>query len=144
MRRFAGAAIAAVMLLGCAAGGARSRLVQRELNEAARTLPRELAAARREGLPLTPADLRRSPPVPTAQNAAPLYREFVRRWGELATPDRDARDTSLGRVISGKAGEADWRRARETLTEWQPLLTDDGGNPGPAIGGPPDIVIAYP
>ena len=39
-------------------------------------LPAELAAARSEGLPLTPADLRRPYRVPPSENAAPLYRRI--------------------------------------------------------------------
>jgi hypothetical protein len=52
----------------------RDRLLDREYARVAATLPAELAAAKREGIPTEPADLRRNPPVPAALNAAPLYR----------------------------------------------------------------------
>src|SRR5437588_1996068 len=56
----------------------------------ARMLPAELAAAKREGLPLTPADLRPKPPVPDSQNAAPLYRRIDVALRSLPKAAQDA------------------------------------------------------
>ena len=54
------------------------------------TLERQRRAARREGLPLLPEDLRRNPPVPEGQNAAPILRELHRLWESKPEKERDA------------------------------------------------------
>ncbi|HLK60099.1 MAG TPA: hypothetical protein VKU00_26295, partial [Chthonomonadaceae bacterium] len=48
-------------------------------------LPSERAAAKREGLPLTPEALQPSPPVSDAQNAAPRYLEILDAMQRLPT-----------------------------------------------------------
>jgi len=83
----------------------------------ARTLPAELAAARREGLPLTPADLRPNPPVPESQNAAPLYREITRLIG------KDKADgNAFSDYLKGQRDSAATATVRQLLTKWaEPL-----------------------
>lgn len=51
------------------------------------TLERQREAARRDGLPLLPEDLKRTPPVPDEQNAAPLLRELHHLW--RSKPDKE-------------------------------------------------------
>lgn len=46
-------------------------------------LEEQRAGARREGLPLTPDDLRPNPPVPDSQNAGPLLKELTQRYNAL-------------------------------------------------------------
>src|SRR5438034_222891 len=61
----------------------------RSYGPVARTLPAELDAAKREGLPLTAADLRPKPPVPDSQNAAPLYVRIDLRLRGLPKREQD-------------------------------------------------------
>ncbi|WP_395143020.1 hypothetical protein [Armatimonas sp.] len=53
-------------------------------------LERQRSAARREGIPLTPEDLRPNPPIPNAQNAGPLLKELTRRYKVL--PEKESHD----------------------------------------------------
>ncbi len=55
-------------------------------------LEQQRAAARREGIPLTPEDLRPNPPIPDAQNAGPLLKELTRRYGAIPEPEKRAYD----------------------------------------------------
>ena len=56
------------------------------------TLERQREAARRDGLPLLPEDLKRTPPVPDEQNAAPLLRELDKLWESKPEKERNAWD----------------------------------------------------
>src|SRR5438128_1137156 len=49
--------------------------IKKELANGAAALAAERAAAKREGIPVSPADLQK-PPIPAARNAAPLYRQL--------------------------------------------------------------------
>ena len=53
-------------------------------------LERQREAARREGIPLLPEDLRPNPPIPDAQNAGPLLKELTRRYNAL--PEKESHD----------------------------------------------------
>lgn len=55
-------------------------------------LERQREAARRDGLPLLPEDLKRTPSVPEEQNAGPLLRELVRLWNSKPEKERNAWD----------------------------------------------------
>jgi hypothetical protein len=55
-------------------------------------LERQREAARRDGLPLLPEDLKRASPVPEEQNAAPFLRELVRLWKSKPEKERNAWD----------------------------------------------------
>jgi len=84
-RRFWACVLPAIVgLIGLAVGGVWAfRFLNDtfgDIREGARSLPAELAAARREGLPLEPSDLRRKPPVPDSRNAAPFLREMAREY----------------------------------------------------------------
>ncbi len=61
-----------------------------EYKAAARTLPKELAAAKREGVPLTASDLRPTIPVPESQNGAPLYQQIRGAIDSMPNADQDA------------------------------------------------------
>jgi hypothetical protein len=87
-----------------------------DLREAARSLPAELAAAKREGLPLEPADLRRKPPVPDSRNAAPYLREMARECE--ATRARSSAETGdVGAAMRRPGRSAADRQAARDLLE---------------------------
>lgn len=92
-----------------------------EYPRVADTLPAELSAARRDGLPLSPADLRPSPPVPPSQNAAPIYRQIdvaFRARQSLADADGETAAAALRR----SATEADKQKVRAALARWEPQM----------------------
>ena len=86
---------------------------------AASNLPQERAAARREKIPLTPADLRRRPPVPEAQNAAPLYRRIAAALDKRA---RDADAKALDPLRKPGRTDKDREAARRVLARRKPVL----------------------
>ncbi len=55
-------------------------------------LEKQREAARREGIPLTPNDLRPNPPIPDSENAGPLIKELARRYGAIPEPEKRAYD----------------------------------------------------
>ena len=70
------------------------------------TLKQEMAAARRAGLPLTPGELARRPPVRAADNAAPLYRKLDALL--MARPiTQEEADIVEGRALKPDASVAD-------------------------------------
>lgn len=81
----------------------------------AASLPAELDAARKEGLPLDPADLRPTPPVPAELNAAPLYRKIDALWNRNAKANRDADNDALSAVARPAHNETDRSKAREVI-----------------------------
>lgn len=92
------------------------------IQRVARTLPAELAGARREGLPLTPSDLRRlRPPVPPAQNAAEIYRKTQTFFERTPKAARDA-DSNVLAVLLKTRTAVDRNRAREVLARSARLL----------------------
>lgn len=81
-------------------------------------LPAEMAAARRDGLPLGPADLRPNPPVPPSQNAAPLYRQITSLVKARAREEGDA----YSNYLKGPRDSATTSRVKVLLAEWaEPL-----------------------
>jgi len=82
----------------------------------AATLPAELKAARQEGVPLTPADLKRPYPVPAADNAAPLYLSVL----DAPVPAPD--DEAAARVLSSRATEAEKTAVRTLLVRLAPQI----------------------
>ena len=76
---------------------------------AAAKLPEEIKAARREGLPLTPGDLKRLTPVADPVNAALLYRKIV--YPKSTAPQ----DAALSAVASGNATQADRAVVRKLI-----------------------------
>lgn len=112
----------ALILVGLAVwfvGGWLNRLA--EYPRVAATLPAELSAARREKLPLAPADLRPSPPVPASQNAAPLYRQIdaaFRARQSLA----DADGETAGAFLRPTWRSVDRRKVRAALARWEPQM----------------------
>ena len=85
----------------------------------ASNLPQERAAARREKIPLSPADLRRRPPVPAAQNAAPLYRRIAAALNRRAINDDEK---ALDALRKPTRTETDREAARRVLARRKPLL----------------------
>ena len=55
-------------------------------------LEKQREAARREGIPLTPEDLRPKPPIPDSQNAGPLLKELTKRYNALPEAEQSAWD----------------------------------------------------
>ena len=88
----------------------------------ARTLPSELAAARREGLALIPADLRRSPSVPPDQNAAPIYRRIHALFGALGTAERKREEDVRQALRGGAASPKTLGLAARLLSDRAPIL----------------------
>lgn len=92
-----------------------------EYPRVADTLPAELSAARRNGLPLSPADLRPSPPVLPSQNAAPLYRRIdaaFRARQSLA----DADGATAGAFLRPNGRGANRQKVRAALARWEPQM----------------------
>ena len=81
-------------------------------------LPVERAAAKRQGIPLTPEDLIRTPPVPSAQNAAPLYREITASLQQMQPASWDG----VRPVILNQATEADRRMTRLLLDQYRSIM----------------------
>ncbi len=67
----------------------------------AQRLPEELAAAKREGLPLDAADLRRVPPVPPSRNAAPIYVRITQTLNARPKAQADADSAAMGDLLKG-------------------------------------------
>jgi hypothetical protein len=90
------------------------------IRSVARQLPAQRAAAKRLGLPLTPDELRRHPPVPPARNAAVIWTTI------LALPPSDwptnfENDVLLSIVgLDGSSG--DWANAGRILRKYSKLL----------------------
>jgi hypothetical protein len=80
-------------------------------------LPAELAAARKEGLPLHPDDLRPARPIPPQQNAAPIYAQIHRSLQIAPKSDR----LDLPKLARSKS-PADRKKAREVLARRSSLL----------------------
>lgn len=94
-----------------------------EYPRVADTLPAELSAARREKLPLAPADLRPSPPVPASQNAAPLYRRIdaaFRAKQSLA----DADGATAGAFLRPGGQAVNETKVRAALARWEPQMRE--------------------
>ncbi len=87
---------------------------------AARRLPEELAAARREGLPLEPSDLRRTPPVPAGRNAALLYVQMRQMVGATLTAKTD--DEALLRLLKSTSAASDRAGAELLLSRGAALV----------------------
>jgi hypothetical protein len=115
---WAWAAAAITVCLGLALLGLRLKFMQSAplFYQAAATLPNEIKAAKQEGLPMTPADLDRTPAVLDAQNAALLYSQI----GGVNVYPKD--DAYLMAVISGKATDADREAAHRLLVKAAPQL----------------------
>lgn len=114
---------AILLVLAFALGGfllyAGLRVV--EFGRTASRLPQERAAARREGIPLTPADLRRRrPPVPAEQNAAPLYRRIAAALDRQAM-NADAKTLDWLRRPKARTNQ-DREAARRVLARRKPVL----------------------
>jgi len=90
-----------------------------QFGQTANRLPQERAAARREGIPLTPGDLRRSPPVLNSQNAAPLYRRITAALNEKAM---SADVKALDPLRQPGRTDKDRTTARLVLARRKPLL----------------------
>jgi hypothetical protein len=88
----------------------------------ARTLPAEIAAARREGLPLEPNDLRPPSPVPDSQNAAPLYSRITNEFNALPKAQRDAEGETAIAILHTTRTEADRAKARALLLRCAPQM----------------------
>jgi hypothetical protein len=69
-------------------------------------LERQRAAARREGIPLTPEDLRPNPPIPDSQNAGPLLKELTKRYRTLPEKERIAWEKLSGDLLKAPEDEA--------------------------------------
>lgn len=83
------------------------------------SLPRELAAARAEGLPLTPRDLEPVHPVAARLNAALRYVQMARQVREKRS---DPEDKCIVRVASGKGSLADRSATRRAIMRFAPEL----------------------
>ena len=69
-------------------------------------LEKQRAAARREGIPLTPEDLRPNPPIPDSQNAGPLLKELTKRYHALPKQERNDWEKLSGDLLKTPADEA--------------------------------------
>lgn len=86
-----------------------------EYRRVALTLPSQLAGAQREGLPLTPSDLRRAP-VPREQNAAPVYAQIHAAFARAS--DGDAADATLSALLRPERTGKDRGAAAALLRRW--------------------------
>ncbi len=86
-----------------------------EYRRVARTLSSQLAGAQREGLPLTPSDLRRAP-VPREQNAAPVYVQIHADFARAG--DGDAAEATLSALLRPERTGKDRGAAAALLRRW--------------------------
>ena len=82
----------------------------------AATLPGEIEGAKREGLSLTPDDLKRITPVPDSQNAAYLYSQIPA--GNVS----DIEETARWAVVKGTATDAERQKTQRLLEKTAPQL----------------------
>lgn len=85
-------------------------------------LPQEMAAARREGLPLTPQDLRRTPAAPAERNAAPIYAAMVQLLNKGDRSETDNIGDVLNTALSGDPARLDRNAARALLTRYDAVV----------------------
>jgi hypothetical protein len=89
---------------------------EKEYAPVAATLPAELAAARKEGLPTIPEALRPDPPVSDAENAAPLYRSLNAIYKQRGKAEQDADGLFVSSVLKKTSRtEADRQAMRDFL-----------------------------
>ncbi len=86
-----------------------------DLMSGARSLKGELAAARREGLPLEASDLRPDPPVPAHRNAAPFLKEMAKLYWAQSETERNGTGDITTALGSASRSDADREMAREWL-----------------------------
>lgn len=84
----------------------------------AAAVEKERAETRRQGIPLEPEDLKRTPPVPPDQNAAPLYREAFRKLPEIPSDT----DEAVFRILMGEAPEPDFTQVAAKFDALEPWL----------------------
>ncbi len=89
----------------------------------ANSLPAELAAARREGLPLEPSDLRPATPIPDDQNAANVYRAISPKISHLPSIPSD----SIANVAIGDGTTKDIAKVQNYLTHHENQLSQIEG-----------------
>jgi len=103
----------AFILPGAIWFGLRLKKIQ-SFEPVAKRLPVELEAARREGLPLAPGDMRPAQRIPQAQNAAPLYRQLDAALGARSRAVKDEESKVVVLARSHKA--SDKQQARAIIT----------------------------
>jgi len=104
-----GCVIAAMIILPLVGFGVAFYLRGEPYRAAARALPAELAAAKAEHIPLTPADMERAAPVQDKDNAALLYAQLYQPAGIGAAQ----KDVAL--VIADRATAAQRRSASKQV-----------------------------
>lgn len=95
-----------------------TNLLVGDLSELAAAVDRERAETRRQGIPVEPEDLQRTPAVPPDQNAAPLYREAFRKLPEIPSDV----DQAIQRVLRNEALEADFTQVAAKFDGLEPWL----------------------
>lgn len=95
----------------------------KDLASGARSLPHELAAARRDGVPLETSDLRPDPPLPASRNAAP----YIKKLGEVYWSQTESENRRTGEIMDAMASasrrDADRRAARDWLKQRSRIIT---------------------
>ncbi|HTQ08542.1 MAG TPA: hypothetical protein VMI31_00580 [Fimbriimonadaceae bacterium] len=110
-------AIAAIL------GAAVIVVMRRQQADAAKFLADEVAAARREGLPLSRAELLAKYPLPPGQDAAPVYRRVMPRF-KLIEGLNDEHYLSIGKLLEGKANQADIQLVRLRVGDVDPQISE--------------------
>jgi hypothetical protein len=85
-------------------------------------LEKQREAARREGIPLTPDDLRPSPPIPDSENAGPLIKELTKRYNALPETEQKAWDKTYDTFAKATDNSAARAAFRDSLTRYADLI----------------------
>lgn len=110
-----GAVGAGLLLLGQGGVG-----MAQKAKSATPDLAAQRKAARAEGLPLTPVDLKRNPPVPDEENAAFAYQQIMGEMENL--PDWEERTKQLDQWLLGERVEQGSALARKFAADTAPFL----------------------
>ncbi|HTQ11320.1 MAG TPA: hypothetical protein VMI31_14740 [Fimbriimonadaceae bacterium] len=110
-----GFAILAIVCI-CGFGSFGYYAYQATFGKAARSLPNEIALARKEGIPLDPDDLRPKPPIPDEENAATIYLAFFPRIDRAFREHRKLLD-ECNDLAKYKASGAEARDIRLAIGE---------------------------
>lgn len=89
-----------------------------DLSELAAAVEKEREETRRQGIPVEPEELKRTPPIAPDQNAAPLYREAFKEFPEV----KSELDEAISRVLKSEASDPDVAQVAAKFESTEPWL----------------------
>lgn len=111
------------LLCPCAICGTGYFVIRSWFTGPAESLPAELQRAKKDGIPLEPADLRTQPPIPDERNAATIYAAFLPHLQKMEAKHRGIL-SSVRAFLTDKASVAQAADARRALAESKESLDE--------------------